>query len=376
MSDLTDRQKLITRMYEEFGSQYEVAKKLEISRSTVQSALRRARKAGWIPAFKTSDRGKNGDKLNASSILYNAEGKVVLEWQKTSPDAQLFEQFVEELCDRVVPRESVPEQVWESDDDILAEVCVYDLHFGMYACDEETGGGDYDTQIARTRLIAAVQGFVRRFNYPKVIRLVLGGDQTHSDDNKHQTPSSGHILDQDTRHSLVIGKLIGVCRDAIDLLSQVCEQIEIVVVAGNHDPIGSLWLREVLTAYYANVDRVTVCQQKTPRIYHVWGKCLSVYAHGDKIKCDKWPMIIAAEQAKLWGQTKYRYARLGHIHTRKVIAPIVVDEKGGLEITYLSSLANPDAWHAGAGYVGNQRAVQAFELSKEHGVVSQFYSNV
>jgi len=64
------------------------------------------------------------------------------------------------------------------------------------------------------------------------------------------------------------------------------------------------------------------------------------------------------------------------VHTRKVIPPYVVDESSGLEVTFLSSLASSDAWHAGQGYIGNKRGTQAFELHKTKGQVSQLYYNI
>lgn len=377
MGQLTERQEEVAALYDKLQSQYEVAKELGITRAGVQTILNRARAKGWVPIKKQrADAGKNGARLIGSSTLYNAEGEVILNWEKTVPQAQLFEEFVEKLCDGVIPRQELPLQRWSSDDDLVAEICAYDLHMGMYAHGAETGDADYDTKIAGTRFMAAIKGFAQRLNYPSTVRLILGGDTLHADNNTHQTPASGHVLDVDTRHSLVIGKLVAACRDAVELLSMMTETVEIYVIQGNHDPISSIWLSEVLKTYYEKCDRVVVCDQKTIRKYAVWGKCLSVYGHGDKIKADKWPNIVAAEQPVFWGQTKYRYARLGHIHTKKTIAPIVVDEKAGLEVTYLSSLAAADAWHSHSGYVGNQRGMQAFELHKELGQVSQFYSNV
>ena len=61
-------------------------------------------------------------------------------------------------------------------------------------------------------------------------------------------------------------------------------------------------------------------------------------------------MIIAAEFAKEWGATKYRHLKCGHVHHKKTIAPVVIDEQSGLVVEYLEALCATDAWHAGAGY--------------------------
>jgi len=179
----------------------------------------------------------------------------------------------------------------------------------------------------------------------------------------------------DTRISLVARKIITACREVVQMACEVARHVEIYVIKGNHDPESSVWLQEVLRAYYCDCSNVTVCEQHTPRKCAIWGKCMSVFAHGDQVRPDKWAQIIAAEFAKVWGQTSYRYARLGHFHHRKTIAPVALDEVSGLEVTYLSSLAAPDAWHSEGGWVGTNRGMQAFELHKDAGQISQFIHN-
>jgi len=375
MEHLTPEQQEAVDALVSQGSIRKAANALGLPFSTFRGRVERAQERGWVRP--TAPVGvPEGMTSYKTTVQYDAKGNVLQEWRRLQPEAIFAKEFVKSLVAQVKGKGKVPKPKKKTEPSLMAEICAYDLHFGMYASAAETGDADYDTNIARDRLIAAVDNLVARLHSPKVIRLVLGGDQLHADNNKAQTPHSGHVLDVDTRYGLVIKKLIGATKDAVELAAATGATVEIYVVSGNHDPHSSLWLSEVLKAYYSNCPKIKVCSQMTPRKYAVWGECLSVYGHGDRVKADKWAGIVAAERRDLWGITKYRYARLGHIHTKRVIAPIVVDEAMGLETTFLSSLAASDAWHSESGYVGNNRGMQAFELDKNQGQIAQYYYNV
>jgi hypothetical protein len=374
MDELTVEQQEAVDAWVKYGSKSVAARNLGVNTQTLFSRIAAAQVKGWIPPVAPVD-VPEGMKATKTTVQYNAEGKVIQEWRRMQQERVFAQDFIDSLIKQVKGKGKVP-KAKKVKSDICFELCAYDLHFGMYACAEETGDSNYDTDIASKRLMDAVVQLSSRVNKPAVARLILGGDQLHADDNNARTPKSGHVLDVDTRYALVIEKLVTACREAVSHLCTIAPKVEIYVIAGNHDPHSSLWLSQVLEAYYNKCNNVEVCRQKTPRKYAVWGECLSVYAHGDGMRGDKYASVVAAEKADLWGRTKKRYARLGHIHTKKVIAPIVVDEASGLEVTYLSSLASSDAWHANSGYVGNNRGMQAFELDKVAGQVAQYYYNL
>jgi hypothetical protein len=67
---------------------------------------------------------------------------------------------------------------------------------------------------------------------------------------------------------------------------------------------------------------------------------------------------------------------MGHIHHKKAIAPVVIDEQAGLVVEYLEALCPIDSWHSGAGFVGSQKGASAFIYSKDHGLEARFYHNI
>ena len=203
--------------------------------------------------------------------------------------------------------------------------------------------------------------------------MVFGGDMMHSDNRSNKTEASGHVLDVDTRYHRVVDYLVCACVEAVQIASKIAEEVEIVVLEGNHSWHSEVWLSRVLEAYYINVPHVHVMRSPSPRKAMVWGNNFLSWAHGDRIAAQKWPMIIAAEFAKEWGATKYRHHKCGHIHHKKVIAPVTVDEQSGLVVEYLEALCPSDAWHSGAGFIGSQKGASAFEYDKEKGLLTRHF---
>ena len=198
----------------------------------------------------------------------------------------------------------------------------------------------------------------------------------HSDNRSNQTEASGHVLDVDTRYHRVVEYLIRACRDVVQVAASIAAEAEIVVLEGNHSWHSEVWLSRVLDAYYSQCPNIKVKSDPSPRKHMVFGDNLLLWAHGDRIAAQKWPLIIAAEFAKEWGQTKYRHLKMGHIHHKKTIAPVVIDEQSGLVVEYLEALCATDAWHSGAGFVGSQKGASAFEYHKTEGLTTRYFKSI
>jgi hypothetical protein len=107
--------------------------------------------------------------MRGQSVLYGPDGTPKLAWHKYNPERAFSADFVEGLVSRVKDQGSLPKKRPPSKyahDSICAEVCVYDLHFGMYACGDETGDADYDTDIAARRLMESIEDLATRLNKP------------------------------------------------------------------------------------------------------------------------------------------------------------------------------------------------------------------
>ena len=119
-------------------------------------------------------------------------------------------------------------------------------------------------------------------------------------------------------------------------------------------------MRIMLAALYENEPRVTV--DKTPSRFHYyeWGKVLLGVHHGDRVKMDRLPAVMAHDQSEAWGRTAHRIWLTGHVHhdSRKEFPGCLVESFG--------VLAPLDAYASAGGY-RSQRSMKALVFHREHG---------
>jgi hypothetical protein len=357
----------------ETGSNTQVAKTLNISRSTVRSHLHRIEAKGhapWLEKMPMPDHMKMH-----RTCIHVKKGEVVEEWRHMIPGQQEILELIEELAQPVRGKGKAPKRrERKSDtDNQLFEIDIYDPHVGMYASARETGDEDYDTDRAVTRMLAAVEDLASRADRPHTVVLVFGGDIMHADNRSNMTEKSHNILDTDTRYFRTIDYVSKVCIDCVQIAASLAQELKVVVVPGNHDFHSCLWLHRLLTLYYENCPNIEILQQDTFRKHMVWGNNLLAWAHGDSIATAKWPMVVAAEWPEAWGQTVHRHLKLGHVHHKKAMSPVTVHEQPGLLVEYLEALCPSDAWHSGAGFVGSARGASAFTYDRKHGLYTRHY---
>lgn len=377
-SKLTARQSEILEAYIKHGSQRKAAKALGVSKTSVHKTVRACEKKGLVPWLENSPIPAHMRMTN-TTVHYKG-GKVEQEWRRLVPNVQEMEEFVEGLCDQASGKGKAPKRPSRKSDtgELLFELDIFDPHVGMFADELETLDKGYDCAIASHRMMEATEDLCSRVEpfRPKKAVVCFGGDLLHSDTRSNQTEKSKHVLDVDSRYDRVSDYAETICKDVIARAAKVAEEVEIIVVEGNHDWHSCKWMARVLRAYFRNCSNITVNIQRSERKHITWGDNLLVWAHGDRIKPQSWQGIISTELARQWGKTKWRYLRLGHIHHQKSFSPIQVDEQTGLIVEYLPALAATDAWHASSGFIGNQKGASGFIYHKNLGLRDRLYHNV
>ena len=374
---MTEHQKKAVEAYLKAGSYNAAAKLLGKDPSNLRKLIKQLELQGDVP-WQSAAPTPAHLTVGKSTVQYDANGNVIQEWRRLFPQAQGMQDFVDGLCDQVKAKGKAPVRKSRKTDtdELLFEIDIYDAHVGMYADEKETQDADYDCDIAASRMVAAAEGLASRARRPAKCVLVFGGDMMHSDNRSNKTEASGHVLDVDTRYHRVVEYLIRACTDVVNIAASVAKEVEIVVIEGNHSWHSEVWLARVLDAYYSKCPNIKVKSDPSPRKHMVWGDNLLLWAHGDRIAAQKWPMIIAAEFAKEWGQTKWRHLKMGHVHHKKAMAPVIVNEQAGLVVEYLEALCATDAWHSGAGFVGSQKGASAFEYHKTEGLITRYLKSV
>tara|TARA_B110000046_G_scaffold18978_1_gene18095 strand:- start:2017 stop:3174 length:1158 start_codon:yes stop_codon:yes gene_type:complete len=359
------------------------AKALGLAESTIRAALKRVERKGlapWLSGAITPDHLS----VAKTTVQYGPDGEVQREWKRLLPNAEAMTDFVDSLCERaegtlkIAPAPKVTRQR----KDVLAEICCFDAHIGMYAEAGETNSQNYDSDIAVKRIHNTTDALLCRMNNPEHIVVTFGGDMLHADTRSNKTEMSGNVLDVDSRYHMVVEKAVTACYDVVAMASEVAEKVTVVILEGNHSWHSEVWLAQVLRAAYSQCDRVEVVMQRSARKHMVWGDNLLVWTHGDSVAMTKWQGIISTEFAQLWGQTKWRHLKMGHVHhknARNGKSLVTSDQNGGwvenhgLLVEYLPALSATDAWHASKGFIGSQQAMTGFEYHKKQGLITRLY---
>lgn len=256
----------------------------------------------------------------------------------------------------------------------LVELSIFDLHIGKLAWDKETND-DYDIDIAVKRYKDSVMEIMSRINTDTIERILLPiGNDMINVDGKHNTTTSGTPQSCDSRFGKMFRAAKDLVIDTVNWLSEIAP-VDIMVIPGNHDEVTMFTLGEVLDAWYYNNEDVAVFNSPKLRKYYQYGLNMIMFTHGDKEKHSDLGLIAASEEAKMWGETKFREAHIGHLHKSKNISYTNVDEFQGYKVRILPSLSGTDAWHHSKGYI-SQKSAKAFVWHKEAGLITEHTYNV
>lgn len=246
---------------------------------------------------------------------------------------------------------------------LLNQYTVTDSHFGMLAHAEETGA-DYDLKEAEQVTLDWFAASIAQSPDAHTAILAQLGDLMHHDALESVTPAHKHVLDADSRLHKVIRVVIRTIRRVIDMLLDKHQHVHVVMASGNHDPASSVWLREMLAVLYEDEPRITV--DTSPKLYYafMWGKTLLAYHHGHKRNINNVDATIVGMFKELYGQSNYAYCHIGHFHSDE-------GKKSGLMyIERHETLAAPDAYAAGGGYLSG-RSAKRITYHKEFGEVGR-----
>ena len=319
----------------------------------IQSVKKKAALAGYAPQHNMNHPVPAPFVVSGTSTLYDENG-MKLQWVKTKADeAQKFDmirEWIESLADGIKGMGPNPPAPKVSNADLLTVYPLGDPHFGMYAWAEETGD-DFDAAIAEKLTCAAIDRLIESAPPSDTFILLPLGDLIHADSSTNRTPASGATLDVDTRWSKVMKIALRAFIYAIKRGLEKHKRGIVRIVRGNHDPHASVAIALALDAYFHGNDRLTVDLSPADHWYYRFGKVLIGATHGDTTKERDLLGVMAADRAKEWGNTEYRYWYCGHVHHS------AKKEYPGVLVEYFRTLAAKDAWHAGQGYRSGRDAV-------------------
>lgn len=365
----TERQAELLRAIEAHGSCTAANRALGLANDAVARAFRkvrqRAARQGYAPGHWTAGTAP-GFSLGKVTVQRDGDGTIQRTWERQHPDEIRAKEALEEAA-RVLAAGITPlapiEAPAASLSDLLAHYTLTDMHVGMRAWHLE-GGSDWDVEIAERVILGCMAEAIRQMpNTEKAIFAQLG-DFLHYDGLLPVTPTSGHILDADSRYPKVVASAVRILKLCIDMMLAKHQQVHIIMAEGNHDMASSVWLRVLFAELYRNEPRITVDDSPLPYYAYKFGNVFLGFHHSHLKQIKQLPGFMAAQFAQTWGATTKRYCHTGDKHHWKE-----ADELG-MHVIQHPTLASRDAYAARGGWF-SERAMQAICYHKERGMVSR-----
>ncbi len=260
-------------------------------------------------------------------------------------------------------RAPVIEHTGFRDDDMRVLIPIGDPHIGMLSHVREAGN-TFDLRIAERELLAAVDLLISQAPAASSCSIVNLGDWFHAQDDNQLTPRGKNKQDVD-------GRLWKVIEISLSMVEHMCQralekyaQVIFTFIPGNHDPHLAMVFTLMLRRIFRDNPRIVIPDTLDPFVIEVFGDCLMLYNHTDKVKLAELVGIMAAHFPKEWGNARHRFVHGGHVHHSEV------KELLGAVGESHNTLAGSDQWHRSEGY-GAKRLLKAIGLHKTFGEVSR-----
>lgn len=376
MRPLTPRQQEIYDAYRDCNFSEKktckyLAKKKAISTTCLRKHLLLCAKKGWsVDADTFCEQAPVGFELTKSTIQVNSEGQVVQRWDRVSPALSDIDDFLEHLDARTPVLASPilgPEKFSEN---LMLEWKLMDHHMGMYSWAAETGAS-YGIEMAQFLIEQAARAVFGSHGHVARTVIVLGGDTFHSDNRDGKTEKSGHSLSVEGRYEESLDAAYAAMTTAIDIALQKSDQVDVIILSGNHDWHTAKGFSRTLAAHYRSCDRCHVDISPGQHKFVRWGNNYYMYTHGDTAPANRLAtyMLNHIIDNDITG-IRRKLVRKAHLHKRgRVVPPGLIEENGVIIETY-PTMAAPEAYSVEAAYC-QCRATVAEVYHKEYGMRSR-----
>lgn len=345
----------------------DISRKYGISDRVIRIRKAKLAKKGVGHGRDVSHLVPDGYKIKGTSSLVDEFGNTKLQWVKTDTDAErqveLMKAVIEGMKSEITPVVPVKAVRTKRDDKLLNLYTVSDFHLGMLAWADESGD-DWDMKIAEDLFSRWFDAAFQKAPDAGTGVINLLGDFAHFDSLVAVTPASGHALDADTRYQKLVRYMIRMVRRVVDMALVKHKNVRLLIVQGNHDESGMIWLAEMFSTLYDNEPRVFV--DTSPDVYKMvqHGKTTLFFHHGHKARFDAIEPVMIAKFRKAFGESVYSYTHVGHLHHQKIV------ESRNMIVEQHRTLAAKDAYASRGGWMSG-RSANVITYSAEYGEVAR-----
>lgn len=319
----------------------------------------------WVCAEQTANKWGS-----VSNDCYQIKGRFRLK-KFTDVTPEEYAEVFKELTEEYIPKYRNMNYPKVTSSGNLAEICLFDSHFGSLIWGDESSGVDYDINIASDMFDESIDHFMHQ-THGEVERylLPLGNDFFNSDSLYNET-TKGTPQHEDVswKKSFLAGEKVFIKN--IDKLA--CNApVDILIIPGNHDEQRIFYMGQFLSAWYRDSERVNVILNYKPRQYYKWGQSLIGFTHGkDELK-GSLPILMCQEAPQLFASTKYQEWHVGHLHSLAEKKTRIAYDNFGIREMVIPTLIPTAEYASKKGYMQMNEAM-CFIWNENKGKVTTYY---
>jgi hypothetical protein len=275
--------------------------------------------------------------------------------------AEDFAKFLVDYKSNYIPQ---PQPELERAKLIDVEISISDFHLAKRHVD-----GDNSPSVRCKRYFEAATNLIydvkALYDIDRIV-FPISNDFFHTDNFQHQTTAGTPqetIVDYAHEYELGFALLV----DTITMLKNVCKEVHVVLVQGNHDRTKSYYLAHALDVYFNAEPKIYFDREHSTVKATLLGETFIGYHHGN-CKIEDLPLLFAThpDYSQMFGYAKYREVHTGDKHH------YMAKEVKGVRIQQMPSLSGTDRWHQDNNFVHSVRAALALVYDKELGKISEF----
>ena len=250
---------------------------------------------------------------------------------------------------------------------IDVEISIADFHLGKKTLEKES------LKTKKKQFMSVLRDLVTKvlasYNIGRVV-FPISNDFFHTDNYHNQTTNGTPqdvLVGYDKEYEAGFDLLV----EAITYLSVIAEDVDVILVQGNHDKTKSFYLAHALEVFFSDTDNV-VFQRNHSVVKHVTlGNTFIGYHHGN-CKIEDLPLLFATNDASSldFGISKYREVHTGDKHH------YMAKEVKGVRIQQMPSFSGTDRWHMDNNFVNSIRAGLVLLYHPEHGKIGEYESRI